>query len=328
MVCYTCLRHNDHNVVSSSLEMLEIILEYSNLFDFDQLLISTQIGSIGKTCVSQTLQTAYSILMINNETRTSAAKLVNQLYFFPIRYVLNIDDITYILSLCEHGDLHLRGACANLLVTLIQTTIHLLTLSSSSNLFNNSFINQCSLVSTDSQDSSRLAELLSTFRLCLNDNNARVIHVALAQLIDDINFRILIYLEHQQYPDIHVRQATASTFAKFVDYNSFLPCQWIYKIHHSLHVQASTRIQIVCYFRLTTISPFFFHNQYDALRLFKNDKYSSTTSNTDKDKRVNRTQLSTFGYNSSMMKLFELICSSYQIHKSFLNSSENDHYCL
>ncbi|CAF1531150.1 unnamed protein product [Rotaria sp. Silwood1] len=49
--------------------------------------------------------------------------------------------ITYLLSLCEHGDLHLRGACANLLVTLIQTTNHLLTLSSLSNSFNNSFIN-------------------------------------------------------------------------------------------------------------------------------------------------------------------------------------------
>ncbi|CAF4763504.1 unnamed protein product, partial [Rotaria sp. Silwood2] len=80
------------------------------------------------------------------------------------------------------------------------------------------------------------AKLLSTFRLCLHDNNAHVIHhsliielledsiqhtansyilakVALAQLIDDINFRILTYLEQQQYPDICVRQATTSTFA-------------------------------------------------------------------------------------------------------------------
>ncbi|CAF1366734.1 unnamed protein product [Rotaria sp. Silwood1] len=122
MVCCTCLRHNDHSVVSSSLETLEIILKYSNLFDFGQLLISTQIGSIEEIGVSQALNT----------------------------------DITYLLSLCEHGDLHLRGACANLLVTLIKTTIHLLTLSSLSNSFINSFINQCSLVSTDSQDSSRL----------------------------------------------------------------------------------------------------------------------------------------------------------------------------
>ncbi|CAF4959664.1 unnamed protein product, partial [Rotaria sp. Silwood1] len=116
-----------------------------------------------------------STSMINNKKRTSAAKLVNQLYFFPIRYILNIggtiksDDesrisvkcaipicLSYYISLCEHGDLHLRGACANLLVTLIQTTIHLLTLSSLSN----SFINQCSLVSTDSQDSSRLYVLM------------------------------------------------------------------------------------------------------------------------------------------------------------------------
>ncbi|CAF5046510.1 unnamed protein product, partial [Rotaria sp. Silwood1] len=133
--------------------------------------------------------------------------------------------ITYLSSLCEHGDLYLCGACAHLLVTLIKTTIRLLTLS----LLSNSFINQCSLVSTDSKDSSRL---------CLNDNNTRVIHVSLnalrallpfllinthtftiieielledsiqhttssyvlakvslAQFIDDIDFRILTYLE-------------------------------------------------------------------------------------------------------------------------------------
>ncbi|CAF1315754.1 unnamed protein product [Rotaria sordida] len=44
---------------------------------------------------------------------------------------------------------------------------------------------KCSLVSTDSQDSLRLgilAELLSTFRLCLNDNNTCVIHVSLNAL--------------------------------------------------------------------------------------------------------------------------------------------------
>ncbi|CAF5114592.1 unnamed protein product, partial [Rotaria sp. Silwood1] len=46
-----------------------------------------------------------------------------------------------------------------------------------------------------------------------------VLLFALAQLIDDIDFRILTYLEQQlkqQYPDIRVRQATASTFAKYV----------------------------------------------------------------------------------------------------------------
>ncbi|CAF5170208.1 unnamed protein product, partial [Rotaria sp. Silwood1] len=40
--------------------------------------------------------------------------------------------------------------------------------------------------------------------------------VSLAQFIDDIDFRILTYLEQQlkqQYPDIRVRQVTASTFA-------------------------------------------------------------------------------------------------------------------
>ncbi|CAF1546468.1 unnamed protein product, partial [Rotaria sp. Silwood1] len=68
--------------------------------------------------------------------------------------------------------------------------------------------------------------------------------------MNDIDFRTLTYLEQQlkqQYPDIRVHQAIASTFAKFVDHNSFLPCQWIYKIHHSLQAQALTGIQIVCY---------------------------------------------------------------------------------
>ncbi|CAF1104505.1 unnamed protein product [Rotaria sp. Silwood1] len=66
-------------------EALEIIVKYSNLFDFHQLVISSQIGSIEKTCVSQALQKVNkmndefnSTSMINNEKRTSAAKLVNQ----------------------------------------------------------------------------------------------------------------------------------------------------------------------------------------------------------------------------------------------------------
>ncbi|CAF2579655.1 unnamed protein product [Rotaria sp. Silwood2] len=76
-----------------------------------------------------------STSMINNEKRTSAAKLVNQLYFFPIRYILNMNDIIksddesriilHLLSVREHGDPHLRGAYANLLAKLIQTTVHL-----------------------------------------------------------------------------------------------------------------------------------------------------------------------------------------------------------
>ncbi|CAF5144591.1 unnamed protein product, partial [Rotaria sp. Silwood1] len=176
--------------------------------------------------------------------------------------------ITYLLSLCEHGDLHLRGACANLLVTLIQTTIHLLTLSSLTNSFNNSFINQCSLVSTDSQDSSSHAFTIIGIEL-LEDSMQHttssyvLAKFALAQLIDDIDFRILTYLEQQQqlkqqYPDIRVRQATASTFAKFVDHNSFLPCQWIYKIHHSLHVGCLEDIYVLSnVLRPTTIRPIF-----------------------------------------------------------------------
>ncbi|CAF1131836.1 unnamed protein product [Rotaria sordida] len=58
----------------------------------------------------------------------------------------------------------------------------------------------------------------------------------------------------------------------------------------------------------------------------ENDKDSSTISNTDKDKKVNRKQLGAFGNNSLMMKLLELKRSLYQIHKSSLNSSENDRF--
>ncbi|CAF4407487.1 unnamed protein product, partial [Adineta steineri] len=72
--------------------------------------------------------------------------------------------------------------------------------------------------------------------------------VALAQLIGEIDFRILTYLEQQQQvkktnrswldrcmdiififladEDARVRQVAATTFAKFVDHSSFLPCQW------------------------------------------------------------------------------------------------------
>ncbi|CAF5077906.1 unnamed protein product, partial [Rotaria sp. Silwood1] len=162
---------------------------------------------------------------------------------------------------CEHSDLHLRGACANLLVTLIQTTNHLLTLSLLSNSFNNSFISQCSLVSTDSQDSSRLYVLMIIMHVhaftiigikLLEDSiqhttsSCILAQVSLAQLIDDIDFRILTYLEQQQkqlkqYILIYgfVKQLLRLLLS-FVDHNSFLPCQWIYKIHHSLHAQALT----------------------------------------------------------------------------------------
>ena len=56
MVCYLGLHHNDHNVVSSSLETLEVILKYSHLFELDQLLISTENESIDETRVSHQLK--------------------------------------------------------------------------------------------------------------------------------------------------------------------------------------------------------------------------------------------------------------------------------
>ncbi|CAF4771576.1 unnamed protein product, partial [Rotaria sp. Silwood2] len=41
--------------------------------------------------------------------------------------------VLHLLSVREHGDPHLRGACGKLLAKLIQTTIHFLTLLSLSN---------------------------------------------------------------------------------------------------------------------------------------------------------------------------------------------------
>ncbi|CAF1614462.1 unnamed protein product [Rotaria sp. Silwood1] len=197
-------------------QLLEHQNQNANLFDFDQLLISIQIGSIEKSCVSEALKT----------------------------------DITYLLSLCEHGDLHLRGACANLLVTLIQTTIYLLTHSYQIHLIILLLINvhfhAFTIIGIELLEDS----IQHTTSSCI------LAKVSLAQFIDDIDFRILTYLEQQlkqQYPDIRVRQAIASTFAN--------------KRKNVLKVA----------------------------QMIQNEKDSSTTSNTDKVKKVNHTQLGTFG---------------------------------
>ena len=55
-------------------------------------------------------------------------------------------------------------------------------------------------------------------------------------------------------------------------------------------------------------------------------KDSSTSANLDKDKKSNRTQLGAFGNNPSMMKLFELIRSSYQTFKTSLSSTDTDRF--
>ena len=55
--------HNQNASTHLIIDYLDLIkkliqlLGYSNLFDFDQLLVSIQIGSIEKACISQTLQT-------------------------------------------------------------------------------------------------------------------------------------------------------------------------------------------------------------------------------------------------------------------------------
>ncbi|CAF0911791.1 unnamed protein product [Rotaria sp. Silwood1] len=192
MVCYICLQHNDHNVVSSSLETHEIILKYSNLFDFDQLLISTQIGSIEEIHVN----------------------------------------ITYLLSLCEHGDLHLRGACASLLATLIQTTIHL--------LLNNVHLYQ--LIHKTVQGIKLLEDSIQhTTSSCI------LAKVSLAQLMDDIDFRILTYLEQQlkqQYPDI--RAAILDLHVQLLLIRHFIYCIAEFLVmlsHDTLHSKQVIKIQ-------------------------------------------------------------------------------------
>ncbi|CAF1335107.1 unnamed protein product, partial [Rotaria sp. Silwood1] len=91
--------------------------------------------------------------------------------------------ITYLLSLCEHGDLHLRGACASLLATLIQTTIHL--------LLNNVHLYQ--LIHKTVQGIKLLEDSIQH-----TTSSYILAKISLAQFIDDIDFRILTYLEQQQ----------------------------------------------------------------------------------------------------------------------------------
>ncbi|CAF0772812.1 unnamed protein product [Didymodactylos carnosus] len=102
--------------------------------------------------------------------------------------------VSYLLCLREHVDLHLRGAFSSMLANLIQTSVRLwncsLQLSSTSSL-SSSFLFQCSMISIDSQKSSRftdscqiliLQELLNSYRLCLNDTMPRVVHVSVQYL--------------------------------------------------------------------------------------------------------------------------------------------------
>lgn len=55
-------------------------------------------------------------------------------------------------------------------------------------------------------------------------------------------------------------------------------------------------------------------------------KDSLNTSTSDKEKKTNRIQLGAFGNNSSMMKLFDLIRTSYQSWKTLISSTENDRF--
>ncbi|CAF3853746.1 unnamed protein product, partial [Rotaria sp. Silwood1] len=137
-----------------------------------------------------------------------------------------------------NNDSHLRGTYANLLAKLIQTTFHLLTLSSLLNSFNNSFINQCLFVSVDSQDSSRI---LSIFACIVEDTISSIPQTS------KINFPP-IPGSPQQIKKCFVSSTNDSKNGKD-------------------------------------------SNNIDNTNSMTSSKDSSTTSNIDKDRKVNRTQL-------------------------------------
>ena len=63
-----------------------------------------------------------------------------------------------------------------------------------------------------------------------------------------------------------------------------------------------------------------------SLTSSKDSTLISSAISTDKDKKVNRTQLGAFGNNPSMMRLFDLIRQSYQTHRSLISSTETDRF--
>lgn len=78
IVCYLCLSHSDHNVVSTSLETLEILLKYSNLFELDRIFISTNsTDSAEETRVSQHLKTGKNFVMIFDLRNFSRSAIPN-----------------------------------------------------------------------------------------------------------------------------------------------------------------------------------------------------------------------------------------------------------
>lgn len=125
MVCYLCLHHPDHNVVSSSLETLEILLKYSHLFDLDQLLLATNVNaSISETRVSQALKTGRS-----NERSSKSISLQCLFVAIPtyqrsfIDYTeqqqLSTDENNDELEASSTGNLEKRTSAARLVEQLI-----------------------------------------------------------------------------------------------------------------------------------------------------------------------------------------------------------------
>ncbi|CAF1557880.1 unnamed protein product, partial [Rotaria sp. Silwood1] len=124
----------------------------------------------------------------------------------------------------------------------------------------------------------------------------------------------------QQYPDIRVCQATASTFAKILSIFACIVEDTIPSIPQTSKINfppilGSPQQIKKCFESSTNDSKNGKDsNNIDNTNSMTSSKDSSTTSNIDKDRKVNRTQLGAFGHNPSMMKLFELLRSSYHIH--------------
>ncbi|CAF1464472.1 unnamed protein product [Rotaria sp. Silwood1] len=124
-------------------------------------------------------------------------------------------------QLLEHQN---QNASTRLIIDYLGLIKNLIQLLGYSDLFD--FYQLLISIQIGSIEEIRVSEALKTEIKLLEDSiqhttsSCILAEVSLAQFIDDIDFRILTYLEQQQkqlkqqYPDIRVRQATASTFAK------------------------------------------------------------------------------------------------------------------
>ncbi|CAF1127937.1 unnamed protein product [Rotaria sordida] len=149
-----------------------------------------------------------------------------------------------------------------------------------------------------------------------NESNIFTLILSIGKCVTDLTFSQWLCYKHTWISIFHLPSTScvSSTLTKLnINVNTFDDC--LYLLDDHLDSLSSIIINI----RKISAPLLDIDNT-------ENDKDSSTISNTDKDKKVNRKQLGAFGNNSLMMKLLELKRSLYQIHKSSLNSSENDRF--